>query len=261
MSDEATFRRVAEVEASGRPAAVVTVVRTVGSTPREAGARMIVLANGSSEGTIGGGRVEQEIIAAAREVIASGTSRLLEMKLTQELGMCCGGQMTLFVEALSSAPVLVIYGAGHVGRATARAAQAAGFRVHVVDERPELLSEVRLPGAALHHDLLDESIPLGPLTRVLVTTHDHGLDQKLVERVLSRAHGWVGLIGSRRKAEMTRQRLEAKSFAADDIAALRCPVGIAINAETPEEIAVSILGELVAVRRGAQPVLETKSAR
>lgn len=260
MSEEASFARVAELVDHAEACALVTVVRTVGSTPRAMGARMIVRAGGISEGTIGGGRVEQEAIALAAEVLATGSPRFVEMKLTQELGMCCGGQVSLFIEPIAVAPLLVVYGAGHVGRATAAAAMAAGYRVHVVDERADQLTAARFPGCSLHGDLEAPEIPLVEGAFVLVTTHDHGLDQRLVERVLKRPHRWLGLIGSRRKAETTRQRLEAKGFEAAAIASVRCPVGVAIGAETPEEIAISIVGELVAVRRGARTTLETKRA-
>lgn len=259
-------RRIAELEAEGVAAAVVTVVRVTGSTPRNEGARMIVHADGSIEGTIGGGRVEQEAIEAARAAIADETPRFLEMKLTQELGMCCGGQVALFVEVIERAPRLLVFGAGHVGLALCRAASEAGFSVFVADERAELLTKERFPGAhGLHDDLEDPRLPFSPRTFVMVTTHDHALDQRLVEKSLKKPHRWLGLIGSRRKALLTRQRLEQKGFSAEEIASVRCPVGLAIGAETPAEIAVSILSELVAVRRGVvagdAPVLENKERR
>jgi xanthine dehydrogenase accessory factor len=130
-------------------------------------------------------------------------------------------------------------------------AAAAGFVVHVADEREELLNATRLAEArALHDNLDDPALPYAHDTFVMVTTHDHALDQKLVEKILKQPHRWLGLIGSRRKAELTRQRLEHKGFNEADIARVRSPVGVAIGAETPEEIAVSILAELIAERRG-----------
>lgn len=249
--DGSVLARAAELEASGLPVALVTVVRATGSTPRAPGARMIVYADGRIEGTIGGGKVELEAIAAAQEAIATEEPRFVEVQLTQQLGMCCGGQVAMFIEPLVRPPTLLIFGAGHVGAALCRSAAAAGFRVHVADERGELLTRERLPAAtALHDDLEDPALPYGERAFVMVTTHDHALDQRIVERSLARPSAWLGLIGSRRKAELTRQRLERKDFTAEQIAHLRCPVGLAIGAETPEEIAVSILGELIAVRRG-----------
>jgi xanthine dehydrogenase accessory factor len=259
--------RMAEVEAAGGRAVAVTVVRATGSTPRAPGARMLVFADGSIEGTIGGGRIEAQAITEALEVLASERPRFTEHALTQELGMCCGGSVALFFEPLGGQPRLIIFGAGHVGTALTRMAAHAGFVVHVADERDELLHESRLAEArALHPDLDDPALPFGPEAFVMITTHDHALDQRLVERCLRRPFRWLGLIGSRRKAALTRQRLETMGFAPEAIQRVRSPVGLAIAAETPEEIAVSILGELIAVRRGASiggpdatmPRLETK---
>lgn len=229
---------------------MASVVRTSGSTPRSSGARMLVAASGETIGSIGGGRVEYEIIKAAKEILAHGKSQLLEFELTQDLAMCCGGQMSVFVEVIQPAPQLVIFGAGHVGCAVAELAARTGFAVFVVDEREDLLTPARLPQVRrLFDDHQDAEIPLTASTYVLVATHDHQLDQRLVERCLQHPHQWLGLIASRRKAELTRQRLRQKNFSEPDIAHVRAPVGLDIAAETPEEIAVSILAELIAHRR------------
>jgi len=257
--------RLAEIEASGTPAALVTVVTASGSTPRGPGARMIVHPDGAIEGTVGGGQVEASAHAAALEVLADGRPRFVEHALTAELGMCCGGRVGLFVERIAGAPVLLLFGGGHVGAALTRMATQAGFVVHVADEREQMLTEARLaPARALYDDVTDPALPFGPDTYVMIATHDHGLDQRLAERALGRPHRWVGVIGSRRKAELTRKRLVAKGFTEEQVAALRAPVGLAIGAETAEEIAVSILGELIAVRRGAPlsaAALESKPPR
>jgi xanthine dehydrogenase accessory factor len=250
MDRASIFARIAEIESSGGRAALVTVVRATGSTPREPGARMLVHPDGAIEGTIGGGRIEQAAIEEARAAIQDLRPRYVEHKLTQELGMCCGGSIALFVEPIVGAPRLIVFGAGHVATALVRMAAQAGFVVHVADEREELLNAVRLPEArALHPDLDDPALPWSEGTFVMVTTHDHALDQQLVEKALKKPFRWLGLIGSRRKAHLTQERLRAKGFGEDQIAKVRSPVGIAIGAETPEEIAVSILGEMIARRR------------
>ena len=257
------FGRIQEVEDSGQSAALVTVVRVTGSTPREAGARMLVLADGSIEGTVGGGQIEHAAIQAAREVIQSKRPRFVEHQLTQELGMCCGGAVALFIEPLVGAPPLILFGAGHVGTALTRMATHAGFAVHVVDARDELLTRERLPEArALYPDLDDPALPFSPETFVMIATHDHALDQRLLEKSLKKTFCWIGMIGSRRKARLARERLAHKDFSPDMIDRLRSPVGLAIGAQTPEEIAVSILSELIARRHGAPltatPALEQK---
>lgn len=265
----ASFRRIAELEREGVRAAVVTVVRTTGSTPRSAGARMLVFPDGRIEGSIGGGKIEHSAQEAAKEVLERGEAQLLDFKLTQELGMCCGGQATVFIEPLGKHSVLIVFGAGHVGAALARGAVAAGFAVHVADERPELLDAARFPPEVRRYEILDDpELPFGPDAYVMITTHDHGLDQRLLERCLRMPHRWVGVIGSRRKASLTRKRLLHRGFEPALVESVRIPVGLAIGAETPEEIAVSILGELIAVKRGTSlqaedgallPHLETKS--
>ncbi len=254
--------RIAELEAKAQPVALVTVVKASGSTPRAPGARMLVFEDGRIEGTVGGGAVESAARQTAMQCLQDGRPRFVEHKLTQELGMCCGGQVGLFIEALLPAPRLIIFGAGHVGQALTRMAAQAGFVVHVADEREELLQVCRLAEAReLHDDLHDPALPFGSNTYVVIATHDHGLDQRLAERVLKQRFGWLGVIGSRRKAELTRQRLHAKDFEPAIVDRLRSPIGLAIAAETPEEIAVSVLAELIAVRRNAPlegATLETK---
>src|SRR5687767_427054 len=192
MDRGSIFARIAEIEASGARAALVTVVRTTGSIPREPGARMLVHPDGSIEGTIGGGRIEQTAIEEARAAIEDQRPRYVEHKLTQELGMCCGGSIALFVEPIAGAPRLIVFGAGHVGTALARIAAQAGFVVHVADEREDLLVEARLPEArALHSDLEDPALPFSENAFVMVTTHDHALDQRLVEKALAKKYAWL----------------------------------------------------------------------
>ena len=256
--------RIAELETTGTACAVVTVVRVSGSTPRSAGAKMIVHKDGGIEGTIGGGKIEHRVIAAATETIESGRTNYLEFSLTNELGMCCGGKMAVFIEPMQVAPKLIIFGAGHVSAALSRMATHAGFTVHVVDERTEWLTAERFPEARQLHDENDSTeIPAGEDCYVMITTHDHALDQSLLEKRLRQAFRWIGVIGSQRKASMTYERLRHKGFDEELIQKVRIPVGLAISAETPEEIAVSILGELIAVRRqtNVEQIYEQKDGK
>ena len=251
--------RLAAIAAGAQPAAVCTVVATRGSTPRKTGATMVVVADGSElgavEGTIGGGAVEHQVRRVALEVIATTQPRTFEIELTKELGMCCGGAMTIFVEALRVRPPLILFGAGHVAQALCRVAATAGFDVFVADPRDELLDHERFPDAVALVDDYEradlERLPFGPDAFVVIATHDHRVDQQVVERVLPLPHRFCALLGSLRKAMLTRERCLAKGFDEGLVARLRCPAGVDIGAETPEEIAISVVAELVQVRRRA----------
>lgn len=229
---------------------------------------MMVVADGSAlgriEGTIGGGAVEHRLREEALLAIAETRPRLVQLNLTSQLGMCCGGQMSIYVEPLRARPPCVVLGAGHVGLAIARVAGVAGFAVTVADPREELLTLERFGDDVGLVDGYDDddldALPFGPDAFVIVVTHDHQTDQRLAEKVLARPFRYAAMVGSKRKALLTRQRCEAKGIPAERIAELRSPAGLDIGAETPEEIALSIVAEMVAVRRreAALPIEEPR---
>jgi xanthine dehydrogenase accessory factor len=244
----------------GQRVVLCTVVDSSGSVPQRPGARLALAADGGLIGTIGGGAVEQLVLEAARELLKRGGTKLLSTHLTRDLGMCCGGRLTVFLQTVDPAEKLFLFGAGHVARPLAARAKEVGFRVTVIDERPEWANVERFPTA---DELLVEppldivaELPFDERASLCVVTHDHRLDQEIVEACLRRPYRYLGVIGSRRKAEMFRERLRAKGFPEPRVAAVHCPMGVAINAQTPEEIAISICGELIAVRRlsATQPV-------
>jgi xanthine dehydrogenase accessory factor len=249
------FSQMSQLLAAGTPFVLATVVETGGSCPQKPGAKLLVLPDGSLRGTVGGGAIEHLIVQEARALLADAgaTTRLTRADLPHDLGMCCGGTMGVFLEKLAPGERLVIFGAGHVGKALSELAQAAGFLVTVVDARAEWLSAERFPRA---HRLLGDplaeatSLATDDATFVCVMTHDHGLDQDLVQAMVDRPHRYLGMIGSERKAAKLRSRLKELGVAAERIASTRSPMGIAIGAQSPEEIAVSIVAELVAVRHG-----------
>ncbi|HUB07993.1 MAG TPA: xanthine dehydrogenase accessory protein XdhC [Myxococcales bacterium] len=237
-----------------RRVVLCTVVDSSGSVPQRPGARLALGSDGRLVGTIGGGAVEQLVLAAARELLARGGTKLLTTHLTRDLGMCCGGRLTVFLQTLDPPENLLLFGAGHVAKPLAALARTLAFRVLVVDERPEWANAERFPGVELRVEPPLEVLPELPFDErasICVVTHDHRLDQEVVEACLRKPYRYLGVIGSRRKGEMFRQRLQAKGFAEAAVAALHCPMGVAIGAQTPEEIAVSIAGELVAARRSA----------
>jgi xanthine dehydrogenase accessory factor len=256
VNDDANvLSEAARLSAEGRPFALVTVVRTGGSTPRKAGAKMLVRDDGSIAGTVGGGAIELLLIEEARAALAAGEPRLVRKHLTRELAMCCGGEVEAFIDPLGRRERLVLVGAGHIGRALAPVGASLGFDVWVVDELEEAASPERFPGATrLVHDWSPGAwgLDLGRDTYVIVATRDHAVDQAVLEQLarLDARPTYLGVISSRAKITRFRKRLEAKGVPADWVAQVRGPIGVAIGAETPAEIAVSIAAELVAVRRG-----------
>jgi xanthine dehydrogenase accessory factor len=234
--------------------ALATVIDTRGFTPRKPGARMLIAADGATAGTIGGGAIEQLVLEQAARLIASGGSTLLKRHLTQELGMCCGGEMAVFLETIEPRPRLHVYGAGYIGRALAALATTCDFEVTVIDPRPEWAAATT-PGATfVCRDPVVHARELGD-TRddfAVVVTHDHAVDQEVVQELLRRPLRFLGMIGSVPKARKFALRLRVRGFPAADIARLHSPLGVAIGAQTPEEIAVSVMGELVLIRRGGR---------
>ncbi len=305
----------ARIGLAGEQAALATVIHASGSTPRHAGAKMIVRVDGTTIGTIGGGRIELETVEAGKAVASGATgAHRLKKHLTHDLAMCCGGEMELwiepidggrwkaldeasrriakrtacplvtlvnaqggkdvlpgqrgaarleddrFVEPLAPPERLVIFGAGHVAHATAPMAAKVGFQVIVCDEDEAWAQPARFPDAAAilgtfdPADLAKELPAFGPGDWVLILTRDHAVDQKILEALLPRTElAYLGLIGSRGKLGRFKKRLTAKGIGDDAAwARLRSPVGLDIRAETPEEIAVAIVAELIQTRRTAQ---------
>jgi xanthine dehydrogenase accessory factor len=232
-----------EVLASGQRGALATVVRTAGSTPQEPGARLLLRPDGTSVGTVGGGAIEYAVMGALREARHSGQTQLLARHLGYDLGMCCGGRMEVFVEPIEAAPRLFLFGAGHVSQATAVLARSVGFEVTVIDERDELNTAARFPGCRLEfvegpeHDWL------------LIATHDHHLDEQTLELALRQRPRYIGMVGSRRKVYRLIARIASREPHLP-LERLYAPVGLDVGAVGPQEIAVSIVGELLALRHG-----------
>jgi xanthine dehydrogenase accessory factor len=238
---------------TGRRAALTTVIAVGGSAPRASGARMLVYVDGSSLGTIGGGELERRVVEVAVEAIAAGRPVRFLAHLTRDLGMCCGGEVEVYVEPLQVHEPLVIFGAGHVAQATAPVLCALDFDVTVVDDRDDFATPERFPGCAVHvGDPLAHASRITGSTQAywLIVTHDHRLDQDLVEVLLPKPCAWLGMIGSRAKVAKFLIRLRAAGMDPVLFRKLCAPVGLDLGAETPAEIGVAIAAELVRVRRG-----------
>jgi xanthine dehydrogenase accessory factor len=252
------FAAVADALERGEPAALVTIVATTGSTPQRVGAKMLVFADGRIVGTIGGGCYENDAFGKAREAILSRAPQLVHYELdddfAQETGLICGGQMDVYIEPIEPSPELYIVGAGHVGFHLARIAQEVGFRIHVVDDREKFANAERFPTAA---EIVVEDIPawiertaIPAHAYVVVVTRGHTNDLDALRALVPRQLRYIGLIGSRAKVAKIYDELSAAQMPADSLARVHAPIGLDIGAVTPQEIAVSILAELIAVKHG-----------
>ncbi|MFN8588791.1 MAG: xanthine dehydrogenase accessory protein XdhC [Candidatus Eisenbacteria bacterium] len=251
------WEMLARWRAEGRVMALLTVVESRGFTPQKAGTRMLVDVHGATAGTIGGGAIEHEALREARALLeAGGGSITIRKQLAQDLGMCCGGEMVIAIESLESPPRLFLFGAGYLARPIAALATGCGFAVSVCDGRDDWAVPERFPGATVRvQDPADVARALETTANdyAIVVTHDHDLDQRIVQELLRKPLRFTGMIGSLGKRAKFRRRLEARGFTAEQVARLRTPLGLPIGARTPEEIAVSVVAELVAVRRETAP--------
>ena len=243
-------------EESGSPAALVTVIATEGSTPQKAGAKMLVYPDGRIVGTIGGGCVEAEMTWRARQSIEARRPQLASYDLTPdqagEDGLVCGGRMQVFIEPIEGTPTLCLFGAGHVAQPLARMAKAAGFRVQVADDRIKFANRERFPDVDLlvveEFASAASQMTLGPNTYAVVVTRGHKGDTEALRAVVGKGLRFVGLLGSRPKLVHLVSALEESGVPAEDLAEIQCPLGIEIGAVSPEEIAVSVLAQMIAVR-------------
>ncbi len=251
------YTRIAELQASGEAAVLCTVIRTSGSVPRRAGAKMLVFANGRTEDTIGGGEMEARVVAEALKALTDGQPRTLEYSLVDssrgDPGIC-GGTLEVFVEPINREPTLLIIGAGHVGKALAQLADFLGYRVLVSDDRPELCNPQNIPNADAFYPVpiseLPKHVTFNLQTYICLTTRNAELDVKGLPALLDSPAAYVGVIGSRRRWAEARKKMEAAGVPAAKLDRVRSPMGLELNAETPEEIALSIMSEIVMLRRG-----------
>ncbi len=241
---------------NNQPAALATVVKTRGASPREAGAKMLIYPDGAIVGSVGGGAMELRVIAAAQDALRDGKPRYLDTSLSNESRgdpMICGGEMEIFVEPLGLTETLVVVGAGHIGAAVARLGQSLGFRVVVLDDRPEFVAPDRFPHADERRvgDLVQEigKLEITPRTYVVLVTRAHTLDTQLLGAVVDKPAAYIGMLGSKRRVLTVMESLQQQGASPAALARVHAPIGLDIHAETPEEIAVSILAEIISERR------------
>jgi xanthine dehydrogenase accessory factor len=251
---------VAELERhrrAGQPLALVTVTQSSGSTPREAGAKMIVFPDGRISGTIGGGNLEFQAIRDAQTSLAEEKARTVKYPLGAKTGQCCGGTVELLFEVLNVGPRLYLFGAGHVGQALCRTLAGTPFAVHVIDDREEWIDSKSLPDEVIrfHGDwdeFADQARWDGKNTHVAVMTHRHDLDLEIVEGLLEKDFRYLGLIGSRAKWVRFKQRLLFKGIGEASLSRVTSPIGLKLGGKAPQEIAISVAAELLQLRAGRE---------
>jgi len=239
----------------GEQAAVLaTVVAVTGASPAKVGAQIVLRADGTTAGTAGGGRLEAAILASAREAMQDGRPRLVHYKLTEEgadaIGVLCGGDVQAFIQPYAPPPKLVVVGGGHIGRPLKAMGEAAGFAVTVVDVEP---GRADVPGL--------EAIALTRDSYVVLITTDHVSDEAAMRIVLRSPARYIGMIGSRAKCRTIVEHLCADGYSAEDLARVYAPIGLDLGGPTPGEIAVAILAEIVAVRRGGTAIAHARAAK
>ena len=240
----------------GHPFALVTVVGVTGSTPRELGAKLLVETSGRFWGTVGGGRLEQLVLADARSCLLHGQARAFRYPLGPKAGQCCGGLMEVFVEPMLTGPRLYLFGGGHVGQALCQVLVGTPFTVELVEEREEWLRAAELPAQVVRHgepweDFIARAVWDSRRTFVAVMTHQHDLDQSILEQVLRRPSRYVGLIGSAAKWRRFQDRLAAKGFRAEELERVHCPIGLKVGGKSPREVGISVAAELLQTFHGS----------
>ncbi len=249
------YQALAELEQTHEPAALCTVVKSAGSTPRHVGSKMLAYPDGKFIGTIGGGDLEHRVLDEAWMAIADGQPRYLHYNMSDpsrgDPGVC-GGQVEVFVEPILPPPLLIVIGAGHVGKAVAHLAKWLGFRVAVSDDRAEFCNAETVPDADAFYlvtmDQLPKHLKLDRRTVLILTTRGADVDTAGLGPLLDSPAAYIGVIGSKRRWGTTVKALKEKGISEEKIARVHSPMGLELQAETPEEIAVSIMAEVLMVR-------------
>jgi xanthine dehydrogenase accessory factor len=254
---QSIFHILAELEQNHQPAALCTVVKTSGSTPRHSTSKMVVFPDGHILGTVGGGELENRVVKEALASMQDGKPRNLAYTMADpargDPGLC-GGQVEVFVEPLLPSPMLVVIGGGHVGKAVAHLAKWLGFRVAVSDDRIEFCTPAANPDADEFYPVpmaeLPSKLAITPQTFLVLTTRGSSVDVAGLPALLETQAGYIGVIGSRKRWNTTVKELNSQGISDKKLARVHSPMGLGIGAETPDEIAVSIMAEVLMLRNG-----------
>jgi len=246
------FNDLKKVIEQGIPAVLCIVTETTGSTPRKAGSKMLVFQDGTVKGTVGGGSVEFQAIKEALVIISCGLPFKKCFHLEEDLKMHCGGTMEMYFEPIGCMPTLNIFGGGHNGKALAGYATGLGFRPYVFDQREGIFESWSMPDVETRTgDFMQiiDSLVFDANTYVVIVTHQHESDEKVLLACAPREYAYLGMIGSKRKvAEIRNHALEQKTLSAEILSKIDMPIGLPFAAETPAEIAISIVAKMIDVK-------------
>jgi xanthine dehydrogenase accessory factor len=259
------FEEIVKMRRAGQRGALATIVHTNGSIPSYESSRMLVRDDGSIAGTIGGGCVEAEVWAAAKEVMHKEAPRKMVFNLNNEAtydnGLICGGTLEVFVEPILPQPILYLFGGGHVSMAVAKAASSAGFGIAVIDDREAFANPERFPMAQEIYPTYEdafEKIRPNAASYLIIVTRGHKEDMRVLGWAVRTPARYVGMIGSKRKVLSVYKALEHDGYRPEEFQRVYAPMGLEIGALAPEEIAISIVAELIAVRRNADSAAHKK---
>lgn len=254
------YEELVRLRRSGQKCALATIIQARGSIPSFPSAKMLIRPDGTTLGTIGGGCMEAEVWNAAREVLETESPRHLSFQLNQdaayENGLICGGQLEVYIEPILPQPRAVIFGAGHISRSLSKIAALAGFATVIVDDRETFANRERFPEAAEVHAApyqeVFEKLAVGPSSYLIIVTRGHRDDMLVLRWAVGQPARYIAMIGSRRKVIALVKELEKEGIPPSAFERVFAPMGLEIGAVTPEEIAVSVVAEMIAVRRGAE---------
>jgi xanthine dehydrogenase accessory factor len=253
------YEEITKLRRAGRKGALATIIQVQGSVPSYESSKILVRDDGSIVGTVGGGCVEAEVWSVAKDVMREEKPRRLHFNLNQhpeyDEGLVCGGSLDIFVEPILATPTLYLLGGGHVSLSISKVATIAGFEIAVIDDRQAFASKERFPEAIESHaGPWEEILPklsLNDFSYVVIATRGHKGDLACLRWAVTTAARYVGMVGSKRKLIEFCKVLEREGIPPERLEQVHSPVGLDIGALTPQEIAVSVVAEMIAVRRGA----------
>ncbi len=259
MADDhlAVYQALVDAQKNGIPAVLATIIETQGSMPRHEGSKMLIYDDQTIVGTVGGGAMESAVIDTAKKVLQTGVATTETYTLNSiedgDPGIC-GGTAKIFIEPLELPPTLLIIGGGHVGKATAELGKWLGFRVILTDDRPEFCNPDYVSGldeyVVAPPNEIAEHVTINQQTYVVAVTRGLPIDSKLFPPLLESSAAYIGLIGSLRRWTLTRDKLQSLGTTAEQLKRVHAPIGLELEAETPKEIAVSIMSEIIMIIRG-----------